>query len=79
MLEWDLYVDHTTIYRWVQRYASELEKRCLQYIEDLIGGIMRLMWGKHLHWEPRVPVREGFMRTVNYCREALRPPSEGGV
>src|SRR5947199_6392364 len=23
-----LHVDHTTIYRWVQRYAPELEKRC---------------------------------------------------
>jgi IS6 family transposase len=23
-----LSVDHTTIYRWVQRYAPELDKRC---------------------------------------------------
>ncbi len=28
MLERGLQVDHTTIYRWVQRYAPELEKRC---------------------------------------------------
>ncbi|GHO81980.1 IS6 family transposase [Ktedonobacter sp. SOSP1-85] len=28
MLERGLCVDHTTIYRWVQRYAPELEKRC---------------------------------------------------
>lgn len=28
MLERGLHVDHTTIYRWVQRYAPELEKRC---------------------------------------------------
>ena len=28
MQERGLSVDHTTIYRWVQRYASELEKRC---------------------------------------------------
>ena len=27
MLERGLHVDHTTIYRWVQRYAPELEKR----------------------------------------------------
>ena len=27
MLERGLHVDHTTIYRWVQHYASELEKR----------------------------------------------------
>jgi UDP-glucuronate decarboxylase len=134
MLEWGLYVDHTTIYRWVQLYASELEKRCLQSIDDLIGGIMRLMWVKHnrlvnlgnpeensgltlaaylvkeiteslslivfkpllqiilqqgrpdisrakehLHWGPKVPIREGLMWTVGYCRETLRPPSRGGV
>ncbi len=28
MLERGLHVDHTTIYRWVQQYAPELEKRC---------------------------------------------------
>jgi IS6 family transposase len=28
MLERGLSVDHTTIFRWVQRYAPELEKRC---------------------------------------------------
>jgi len=28
MLERGLHVDHTTIYRWVQRYRPELEKRC---------------------------------------------------
>ncbi len=28
MRERGLQVDHTTIYRWVQRYAPELEKRC---------------------------------------------------
>jgi transposase-like protein len=28
MLERGLHVDHTTIYRWVQQYAPELERRC---------------------------------------------------
>ena len=28
MLERGLHVDHTTIYRWVQHYAPELERRC---------------------------------------------------
>jgi transposase-like protein len=28
MTERGLKIDHTTIYRWVQRYAPELEKRC---------------------------------------------------
>jgi IS6 family transposase len=27
-----LHVDHTTIYRWVQYYAPELEKRCRPYL-----------------------------------------------
>jgi transposase-like protein len=32
MSERGLSVDHTTIYRWVQRYAPELEKRCRPYL-----------------------------------------------
>lgn len=37
MVERGLYVDHTTIYRWVQRYAPLLEKKCrarLKYTND---------------------------------------------
>jgi transposase-like protein len=26
-------VDHTTIYRWIQRYAPELEKRCRAHLK----------------------------------------------
>jgi IS6 family transposase len=33
MRERGLSVDHTTIYRWVQRYAPELEKRCRPYLK----------------------------------------------
>jgi IS6 family transposase len=33
MQERRLGVDHTTIYRWVQRYSPELEKRCRQYLK----------------------------------------------
>jgi transposase, IS6 family len=29
-----LTVDHTTIYRWVQRYAPELEKRCRPHLRE---------------------------------------------
>jgi len=32
MIERDLHVDHTTIYRWVQHYAPELEKRCRPHL-----------------------------------------------
>ena len=32
MLERGLHVDHTTIYRWVQYYAPELEKRCRPHL-----------------------------------------------
>ncbi len=28
-----LHVDHTTIYRWVQHYAPELEKRCRPHLK----------------------------------------------
>jgi transposase, IS6 family len=33
MLERGLHVDHTTIYRWVQRYAPELEKHCRPHLK----------------------------------------------
>ncbi len=33
MRERGLHVDHTTIYRWVQRYAPELEQRCRSYLK----------------------------------------------
>ena len=32
MRERGLHVDHTTIYRWVQRYAPEMEKRCKPHL-----------------------------------------------
>ncbi len=33
MLERGLHIDHTTIYRWVQRYAPELVKRCRLHLK----------------------------------------------
>src|SRR5215467_9493928 len=33
MLERGLHVDHTTIYRWMQHYAPELEKRCRRHLK----------------------------------------------
>ncbi|WP_373324747.1 IS6 family transposase [Reticulibacter mediterranei] len=33
MVERSLSVDHTTIYRWVQHYAPELEKRCRPHLK----------------------------------------------
>jgi len=33
MAERGLGVDHTTIYRWVQSYSPELEKRCKPYLK----------------------------------------------
>jgi hypothetical protein len=32
-MERGLHVDHTTIFRWVQRYAPELEKRCRPHLK----------------------------------------------
>jgi IS6 family transposase len=33
MLERGLHVEHTTICRWVQRYAPELERRCRPHLK----------------------------------------------
>ncbi len=32
MLERGLEIDHTTVYRWVQAYAPELDKRCRAHL-----------------------------------------------
>jgi transposase, IS6 family len=32
MIERGLHIDHTTIFRWVQHYAPELEKRCRSHL-----------------------------------------------
>ncbi len=34
MRERGLHVDHTTIYRWVQKYAPELERRCRPHLKS---------------------------------------------
>jgi transposase-like protein len=34
MVERGLQVDHTTIYRWVQQYAPELERRCRPHLKS---------------------------------------------
>lgn len=34
MQEWGLSVDHVTVYRWVQVYAPELEKRIRTHLLD---------------------------------------------
>lgn len=33
MLERGLSVDHTTMYRWVQYYAPEIDRRCRSYLQ----------------------------------------------
>ncbi len=45
MLERGLHVDHTTIYRWVQQYAPELERRCRPHLTgtNARGASMRPM------------------------------------
>src|SRR5690348_3106510 len=46
MRERGLPIDHTTIYRWVQHYAPELQKRCRPHLKtttDSQDGSMRRM------------------------------------
>lgn len=38
MLERGLTVDHTTVYRWVQAYAPELDKRCRPYLRPTLDS-----------------------------------------
>ena len=39
MRERGLCVDHTTIYRWVQRYAPEIDKRCRPFLRTHHGFV----------------------------------------
>jgi IS6 family transposase len=38
MMERGIAVDHSTIYRWVQRYAPEIEERCQLYLKGTIDS-----------------------------------------
>ena len=42
MLERGMEVDHTTIYRWVQHYAPEMEKRLRWYWKPTMGYSWRV-------------------------------------
>ncbi len=44
MVERGLRVDHTTIYRWVQQYTPELEKRCRPHLKTTADS--RATWMK---------------------------------
>ena len=58
MAERGLAVDHTTIYRWVQSYAPEIEKRLRWYYKPTMGYSWRVdetyMLGGALEWRPMV-------------------------
>ena len=59
MLERGLHVDHTTIYRWVQRYAPELEKRCRPHLKACNDS-----WKVD---ETSIKVRKVWMLSVSGC------------
>src|SRR5213082_2344966 len=59
MLERGLQVDHTTIYRWVQCYAPELEKRCSpQRIQFLKRVRLKSRWPSQLLRPIPPPLRQ---------------------
>jgi IS6 family transposase len=41
MRERGLEVDHSTIFRWVQRYAPEINKRIRQHLNDEPGSVAK--------------------------------------
>ena len=44
-LEWGWRVDHSTVFRWVQAYAPQMDKRCRRHLLPLLtlGGSMKSM------------------------------------
>ena len=65
MGERGLSVDHTTIYRWVQRYALELEKRCRPHLRGCVQS--SFLWPV----EPLLFTR--FERKCAFCTQPLIP------
>jgi transposase-like protein len=54
MRERGLHVDHTTIYRWVQHYAPQLEQRC-KPLSWLLGASVHKIGGLHQYNLSRHP------------------------
>ena len=48
MRERGLQMDHTTIYRWVQHYAPELEKRSRPHLKVILA---RMTYLRHERWK----------------------------
>jgi hypothetical protein len=51
MEERGLAIDHTTIYRWVQRYAPELEKRCRPHLCSTNDSYRVTLYGANAEYE----------------------------
>src|SRR5215831_16361348 len=64
LLERDLPADHTTIWRWVQRYAPELDRRCRRELK----ADQRLQEGRrNVHLSGRQPAIVAFVN-LHDCR-----------
>jgi len=81
MAERNLNVDHVTIWRWVQRYAPELNRRCRQELRKSNGSwrvdetYLRVAGNGPIYiarWIRRVP------QLIFYYRpDGMRPPQSG--
>src|SRR5882757_8941301 len=55
LVERGLPADHTTIWRWVQRYAPELNKRCRRELKPTNGSWSSTAAGHHSRRQPILP------------------------
>src|SRR5512144_2098396 len=78
MAERGVAVDHATLYRWVQRYAPELEKRVRWYQRLPIIVLAR---GRNLRqggWQVEIPVPGRRQARTSDRFHAVRPPEHQG-
>jgi hypothetical protein len=88
MREWGLHVDHTTIFRWVQCYAPELEKRCRPHlkatndswrVDETYIKIVRRIVGKDARSESCQDYRNILCASNWSLPQGLNPERERGV
>ncbi|SFO31466.1 hypothetical protein SAMN05216332_110112 [Nitrosospira briensis] len=77
MLERGLDVDHTTLYRWVQHYAPEMEKRLRWFWKPMMGYSWRV---DETYFEIRFlrrPQYVNIVRNQSSFQESLHPRNIG--
>jgi hypothetical protein len=59
--------DHTTIYRWVQRYAPEIDKRSRPHLKQTNAAPLKNVAGRPLRAQLIAHIRQIYRLTKRFC------------